>query len=436
MISRPLTLPCGAEIPNRLCKAAMTEGLADPAGQPTAALNRLYGLWSDGGAGLLLSGNVQIDGDHLERPGNVIVSEEPSASMMTALEAWAAAGTRAGNHFWAQISHAGRQCQKIVNPHPKAPSAVKLGLPGGQFGEPDPMTEEDIESVIAGFARCAKVLVNAGFTGVQLHAAHGYLLSQFLSPRSNQREDQWGGSLENRARLLLSCVARVRAAVGPEVPVAVKLNSADFQRGGFDFNESLQVAKWLEEASVDLIEISGGTYEQPRLLNLEGMEPVEEQSVAASTRAREAYFVDFAEAMRKEINIPLMVTGGLRRLDAMNAALETGCADMIGIGRPMCVMTDAPAQLLSGVSELPRFEDTLSLLPKALKFLNGIKLVRTVGAFATQYWFYEQIAALGHSGTTQVDMGVMAATKAQTKAANTWLEQRKALLGEGISASS
>ena len=428
MIDQSLTLPCGAEIPNRLCKAAMTEGLANPAGEPTAALNQLYGIWSDGGAGLLLSGNVQIDGDHLERPGNVIVDSEPSASMQAALEAWAAAGTRGGNHFWAQISHAGRQCQKIVNPHPKAPSAIKLGLPGGQFGEPQPMTEEDIESVIAGFAQCAKALINAGFTGVQLHAAHGYLLSQFLSPRSNQREDQWGGSLENRARLLLSCVSRVRAAVGPTVPVSVKLNSADFQRGGFDFNESLQVAKWLEQASVDLIEISGGTYEQPRLLNLEGMEPVEEQSVAASTRAREAYFVDFAEAMRKEINIPLMVTGGLRRLDAMNAALETGCADMIGIGRPMCVVTDAPAQLLRGTTELPRFESTLSLLPKALRFLNGIKLVRTVSAFATQYWFYEQIAALGHSGTTQTDMGVMAATKAQTKAANQWLEQRKALI--------
>jgi 2,4-dienoyl-CoA reductase-like NADH-dependent reductase (Old Yellow Enzyme family) len=292
------------------------------------------------------------------------------------------------------------------------------------------MTAADIEEVIAGFARCAKVLVDAGFTGVQLHAAHGYLLSQFLSPRSNQREDEWGGSLENRARLLLSCVGRVRAAVGPAVPVSVKLNSADFQRGGFDFNESLRVAKWLEEASVDLIEISGGTYEQPRLLNLEGMEPVDEQSVAASTRAREAYFVDFAEAMRKEINVPLMVTGGLRRLDAMNAALETGCADMIGIGRPMCVVTDAPTQLLNGVSELPRFEDTLSLLPGALKFLNGFKLVRTVGAFATQYWFYEQISALGHSGTTQVEMGVMAATKAQTKAANLWLEQRRALVGD------
>ena len=427
MINEALTLPCGAEIPNRLCKAAMTEGLADPAGRATEALQRLYGIWSDGGAGLLLSGNVQIDGDHLERPGNVIVDGQPSDAAWAALEAWARAGTRGGNHFWAQISHAGRQCQKIVNPRPKAPSAVKLGLPGGQFGEPVPMSEDDIEAVIEGFARCAKVLVDAGFTGVQLHAAHGYLLSQFLSPRSNQRSDQWGGSLENRARLLLACVARVRAVVGPRIPISVKLNSADFQRGGFDFDESLQVAKWLEAASVDLIEISGGTYEQPRLLNLEGMEPVEAQSVVASTRAREAYFVDFAEAMRREINIPLMVTGGLRRLDAMNAALETGCADMIGIGRPMCVMTDAPSQLLNGLGELPRFENSLSLLPRALKFLNVIKLFRTVGAFATQYWFYEQLAALGKSGTTRDHLGVMAATKAQTKAANEWLQKRKAL---------
>jgi len=427
MIEASLTLPCGAQIPNRLCKAAMTEGLASPQGEPTEALERLYGIWSDGGAGLLLSGNVQIDGDHLERPGNVIIDREPSEAMQRALARWAAAGTRSGNHFWAQISHAGRQCQKIVNPQPKAPSAVKLGLPGGQFGEPQPMTEEDIEAVITGFARCAKVVIDAGFTGVQLHAAHGYLLSQFLSPRSNQRQDQWGGSLENRARLLLASVSRVRAAVGPSIPISVKLNSADFQRGGFDFDESLQVAKWLEQASVDLIEISGGTYEQPRLLNLDGMEPVEEQSVAASTRAREAYFVDFAEAMHKEVSIPLMVTGGLRRLDAMNLALESGAADMIGIGRPMCVMTDAPAQLLAGVSELPRFEDTLSLLPRALRFLNGIKLVRTVGAFATQYWFYEQIAALGHQGNTLDGLGVFTATKAQTKAASQWLADRRAL---------
>ena len=426
MIERPLTLPCGASLPNRLCKAAMTEGLADPLGQATPALTQLYGLWSDGGAGLLLSGNVQIDGDHLERPGNVIIDSEPGEEAMTALRRWAEAGKRGGNHFWAQISHAGRQCQKMVNPHPKAPSAVKLGLPGGQFGEPVAMSEADIEAVIAGFARCARVLKNAGFTGVQLHAAHGYLLSQFLSPRSNQREDQWGGSLENRARALLESVRAVRDTVGPSFPVGVKLNSADFQRGGFDFEESLQVAKWLEAESVDLLEISGGTYEQPRLLNVDGIEPVEDQSVKASTKAREAYFVDFAQAMRKELTMPLMVTGGLRRLDAMEDALASGSADVVGIGRPLCGMPKAMNELLSGAAELPRFENQLSLLPSWLKFLEGINLFKTIGTFATQYWYYEQISILGHTGEIDPQLSVFKATQRQMKSAKAWVAARAA----------
>jgi len=426
MIERPLTLPCGASLPNRLCKAAMTEGLADPLGQATPALTQLYGLWSDGGAGLLLSGNVQIDGGHLERPGNVIIDSEPGEEAMSALRRWAEAGKRGGNHFWAQISHAGRQCQKMVNPHPKAPSAVKLGLPGGQFGEPVAMSEADIEAVIAGFARCARVLKNAGFTGVQLHAAHGYLLSQFLSPRSNQRKDQWGGSLENRARALLESVRAVRDAVGPSFPVGVKLNSADFQRGGFDFEESLQVAKWLEAESVDLLEISGGTYEQPRLLNVDGIEPVEDQSVKASTKAREAYFVDFAQAMRKELTMPLMVTGGLRRLDAMEDALASGSADVVGIGRPLCGMPKAMSELFAGAAELPRFENQLSLLPSWLKFLEGINLFKTVGTFATQYWYYEQISILGHTGEIDPQLSVFKATQRQMKSAKAWVAARTA----------
>ena len=426
MIEQLLTLPCGASLPNRLCKAAMTEGLADPLGQATPALTQLYGLWSDGGAGLLLSGNVQIDGGHLERPGNVIIDSEPGEEAMSALRRWAEAGKRGGNHFWAQISHAGRQCQKMVNPHPKAPSAVKLGLPGGQFGEPVAMSEADIEAVIAGFARCARVLKNAGFTGVQLHAAHGYLLSQFLSPRSNQRKDQWGGSLENRARALLESVRAVRDAVGPSFPVGVKLNSADFQRGGFDFEESLQVAKWLEAESVDLLEISGGTYEQPRLLNVDGIEPVEDQSVKASTKAREAYFVDFAQAMRKELTMPLMVTGGLRRLDAMEDALASGSADVVGIGRPLCGMPKAMNELLSGAAELPRFENQLSLLPSWLKFLEGINLFKTIGTFATQYWYYEQISILGHTGEIDPQLSVFKATQRQMKSAKAWVAARAA----------
>ena len=260
MLDQHLTLPCGVQIKNRLCKAAMTEGLATAQGIPTEALQRLYSVWSDSGAGILLSGNVQIDADHLERPGNVVIDKEPDDEMRAALTAWTQAGTQHGNHFWAQISHAGRQTQKMINPHPKAPSAIKLGLPGGQFGEPAAMTEADIEAVISGFVLCARVCKDVGFTGVQIHAAHGYLISQFLSPRSNQRDDQWGGSLENRARLLLSIVRKVRSAVGPDFPISVKLNSADFQRGGFEFTDSLQVGQWLEAASVYLLEISGGTY--------------------------------------------------------------------------------------------------------------------------------------------------------------------------------
>lgn len=412
-LQSPLQLPCGAIVPNRLAKAAMTEGLATPDGLPTPHLETLYGLWSDGGAGMLLSGNIQVDADHLERPGNVVVDREPDDVMRKALSDWAKAGTRNGNHFWAQISHAGRQTQKIVNPHPKAPSAVKLGLPGGQFGEPVALTEVEINDIVTRFAICAGAVKDAGFTGVQVHAAHGYLLSQFLSPRSNQRKDQYGGVLANRARMLLEVVRAVRECVGPEFPVAVKLNSADFQKGGFDFADSLQVARWLQEEGVDLLEISGGTYEQPKLLGVEGIEEAEPQQVAESTQRREAYFVDFALAMREHLTIPLMVTGGFRRRDAMEQALASGGADLIGLGRPMCVMTDAPARLLNDLGELPRYEEHLSLFPAWLSFLNRSQTLRTMATFAVQYWFYGQIDELGKHGKAKPEMSVFSATRQQ-----------------------
>ena len=411
LLAQKLTLPCGATVANRLSKAALTEGLATADGVPTAELNRLYGIWSDGGAGILLSGNIQVDRDHLERPGNVVIDREPDAAMRAALASWAQAATRNGNHFWAQISHAGRQTQKIVNKTPKAPSAVKLGLPGGQFGQPVAMTEEEIVEVIRRFGLCAAAVKEAGFTGVQVHAAHGYLLSQFLSPRSNLRTDQYGGSLANRARVLLEAVAAVREAVGPKFPVSVKLNSADFQKGGFAFEDSLQVVQWLEQASVDLIEISGGTYEQPKLLGLQGMEEEEQQQVAESTQLREAYFVDFAKAMQEKVNVPLMVTGGFRQRLVMEQALQTGSADIIGLGRPLCVMTDAPKQLFEGLDELPRYEESLSLLPNWLAFLGNIKTIRAVAGFAVQYWYYGQIDAIGRNGKANTELTVFKAAQ-------------------------
>ena len=423
LLTSSLTLPCGVTVPNRICKAAMTEGLATPEGLPSDELNRLYGLWSDGGAGILLSGNIQVDPDHLERPGNVIVAGLPNNEMQSALASWASVGTRNGNHFWAQISHAGRQTQTNVNKHPKAPSAVTLGLPGGQFGKPIPLTQEEIEDIVQRFAVCAKACQEAGFTGVQVHAAHGYLLSQFLSPRTNLRQDKYGGSLENRARVLLDVVEAIRGAVGPTFPICVKLNSADFQKGGFDFADSLQVAKWLEDASVDMLEISGGTYEQPQLLGVEGMEEVEEQNVAPSTVAREAYFVDFALAMQKEVSIPLMVTGGFRRRATMEEALANG-ADMVGIGRPMCVMTDAPNQLFDGLDELPRYEATLAFFPPWLSFLNRLKALRALGTFGVQYWYYAQLELLGQTGKPQPEISTLAASKRIMAQQKEWLSAR------------
>jgi 2,4-dienoyl-CoA reductase-like NADH-dependent reductase (Old Yellow Enzyme family) len=406
VIEAPLTLPCGATLPNRLAKAAMTEGLATMAGVPTPELERLYAKWSEGGAGLLISGNVQVDRDHLERPGNVIVEGTPSPALMAALTRLASAATSAGNHFWMQIAHAGRQTPAIVNAHPKAPSAVPLGLPGKQFGTPVALTEAEILALVDRFVHAAMIAREAGCTGVQIHAAHGYLLSQFLSPRANRREDPWGGSLENRARMLMEVVRRTRKAVGSDFPVSVKLNSADFQKGGFEFTDSITVAKWLADAGVDLLEISGGSYEQPKMMGVDGLEAAEAQPVAASTAAREAYFVDFAKAMRAEVSIPLMVTGGFRSRAVMEHALATGAADVIGLGRPLCVETDGPARLLGGAIELDRWEKRLHLFNGPLGALCRFDMLRAMDGFAVQYWFYAQLYSIGRSGAPDPSLSV------------------------------
>ncbi|MEJ2383738.1 MAG: NADH:flavin oxidoreductase/NADH oxidase family protein [Xanthomonadales bacterium] len=418
------TLPCGAVLPNRIAKAAMTEGLATMAGVPTPELDRLYGLWSDGGAGLLISGNIQVDRDHLERPGNVIIDGAPDAVLEAALARWARSATRGGNHFWAQISHAGRQTPKRVNPRPGAPSAVPLGLPGGQFGEPVELAAAEIENIVTRFGIAAAACRAAGFTGVQIHAAHGYLLSQFLSPRTNQRSDRYGGALENRARILLDAVAAVRAAVGPDFPVAVKLNSADFQKGGFAFEDSLQVAQWLEQAGIDLIEISGGTYEQPKLVGIAGLEDEAPQAVRHSTRLREAYFVDFAIAMREKVSVPLMVTGGFRKRAVMQEAVREGSADVIGIARPMCVDADAPRQLFAGAEALNRYEDGLSALPRWLAFLERSDTVRVFAGLSLMYWYYAQIDELARRGTARPRMSVAAAALRVMRQQTTLLRQR------------
>jgi 2,4-dienoyl-CoA reductase-like NADH-dependent reductase (Old Yellow Enzyme family) len=389
-VGEAFALPSGVRFRNRIAKAAMTEGLAGRDGVPNDAHVRLYGRWAAGSLGLSITGNVQIDRHHLERPGNVIVDAPLDAAARAAWQRWAAAATAHDTQAWVQISHAGRQTQRTVNPAPKAPSAVPLALPGGQFGMPVPLTEPEIVDLVARFAHAARVAQDAGFTGVQIHAAHGYLLSQFLSPLANRRTDDWGGSLANRARFLLETVTAVRAAVGPGFAIGVKLNSADFQKGGFAFDDCITVAAWLADLDVDLLEISGGTYEQPAMMDFAGMAPPE-QPKQASTRAREAYFVDLARALMAGRTPPLLVTGGFRSLAGMDAAIASGIA-MVGVARPLCATPDAVTDLLEGHSDsLPRPEAGLRIGPGWLGPDSSSRLVRAINGFAAQAWYYQQL---------------------------------------------
>ena len=303
MIEEPLTLPCGHTVANRICKAAMTEGLADAHDRATAAHRRLYSTWARGGAAILLSGNLMIDRRYLERSGNVVLEDD---SGLAQLRAWAQTVREGGSQLWAQISHPGRQCPRLANLTPLAPSEIQLDM-AGNFGKPRAATEVDIQDIIGRFAQTAALVKAAGLDGVQVHSAHGYLLSQFLSPRTNRRQDRWGGSLANRARLLLEVIRAVRARVGPAYPISVKLNSSDFVKGGFTLDESIQVVQWLNDADIDLLEVSGGTYEQ-----LEFFKPQPASEIRDSTREREAMFLEYAKSIKAVARMPVMVTGGFR----------------------------------------------------------------------------------------------------------------------------
>ncbi len=344
MLSNPLTLPCGLVIPNRVAKSSMTEALSDRDDQPGEALVRLYSRWAKSGAGLLLTGNIGIDVDHVVRAGDVVSIEGAPLEPWTA---WAKAASAHGAKTMVQICHAGRQTLRYVNQHPIGPSAVAGVRKFKAFAPPRAATEDEILEVIRRYGVAAKRIEAAGFDGAQVHGAHGYLLSQFLSPLTNLRTDAWGGPVENRARLLLEAVREVRRNVSPKFAVAVKLNSADFQRGGFTEEDSLQVVKLLSNEGVDLLEISGGSYEQAASFG---------EGVSASTKSREAYFLEFARKVRKVSPLPVMLTGGFRTADGANAALAENALDLVGIARPMAVVPELPLALLQGKAvEIPAY---------------------------------------------------------------------------------
>ncbi|MFC3095508.1 NADH:flavin oxidoreductase/NADH oxidase family protein [Alteromonas sediminis] len=400
ILGTPLSLPCGVELPNRLCKSAMTEGLADQHDRPTEQLFTLYRTWSQGGSGLLITGNVMVDKNYLERAGNVVLEDD---SCIDRFQAYAKAAQVAGNHCWVQLNHPGRQCPKLVNARPLSPSDVQLSLIGN-FGKPKPMDKVDIEDVIKRFIKSAELVKLAGFKGVQIHCAHGYLLSQFLSPITNKRQDEWGGSLENRARIIRRIVQGVRQSVGKGFPVGVKLNSADFQKGGFTLEECAQVAQWLAEDSVDLLEISGGTYEQ---LSLFG---VDSKDVRESTRKREAYFIEYAEKIKANASIPIMITGGFRSRQVMEKAVESGEIEMVGLARPLCTQPNCAIDLIEKrVDQLDDYESRLVLGTGMWGNNSAFDLIKAVNAFGQVGFYYWQIIRLAKGLPPQTQLGVFSA---------------------------
>lgn len=339
-IASPLTLPCGVELPNRLGKAAMSETLADMNGTPSPTLAKLYSAWGRGGAGLLLTGNVMIDRRAFVEPRNVVLEDD---SHLEAVERWARAGSANGSAMIMQINHPGRVAVAPLYRRPVGPSALRPGALGFNLRVPRELSLDDIADVRRRFVRTAELAIAAGFAGVQVHAAHGYLLSQFLSPAANQRTDAYGGSPAGRRRLLLEIVEAVRDAIGPNAILSVKLNSADFHTGGLTEDESLDVALALADAGIDLLEISGGNYEAPAQTGV----------IKASTQIREAYFLRYAELLRERCTIPLMLTGGIRTRAFMNDMLASGAVDVLGLGRPFAITPDIAAKLLEGADTVP-----------------------------------------------------------------------------------
>ena len=335
----PFTFPNGVTVQNRLVKAAMEENMAEAGQIPGRALINLYTAWANAdsaeasGPGMILTGNVMIDPTAMTGPGGVVLEHGTldNAERRKRFEDWAKAGKAGGSKFVMQISHPGRQIFAAMETQPVSASDTKVTLSGPadkMFVSARALSTDEIRGLIKRFADTALAAQAAGFDGVQIHGAHGYLVAQFLSPLTNFREDDYGGSLENRARFLREIIRAVKDRVKSDFIVGVKLNSADFQKGGFDINDSEQVVAWLNEDNLDFVEISGGSYESSAMMGHS-----QDGRINSSTQKRELYFFDFAKRISSIAKMPLMVTGGVTKRATADLALSEAGVDMVGIAR-------------------------------------------------------------------------------------------------------
>ena len=388
LLNSPFKLPNGILLQNRIAKSAMSENMGTLNNAPTKNLINAYKIWSQSEPGLLITGNVMIDSRAIGEPRNVVVEDYSNFEL---LQEWAKSIKGTKTHIWPQLNHPGRQAFSAINKKIVGPSSVSLKMGGASamFKTPNPLTENEIWDIIKRFGITAKIMKEAGFTGCQIHGAHGYLVSQFLSPLSNTRDDKWGGSIENRARFVIEIYREIRSQVGIKYPIGIKINSADFQKGGFIEEESMKVLQILSKEGIDLIEISGGTYEKPAMVGIKQKK---------STKKREAYFLDYIDKARKITNKPLMLTGGFRSAKIMEQALIEDKLDIIGLARPYCLYTNLAKDILSGNL---KYVDTP--LPS-----SGIKMLDKLGGVELP-WYELQIHRIGEGKKPNKELSGLAA---------------------------
>ncbi|CAF1166529.1 unnamed protein product [Rotaria magnacalcarata] len=351
-LAQSFVLPCGLRLSNRIVKASMEEMLGNSDNQPNEYIYRLYQRWANASFGLLLTGNVQVDDRY---PGIMTDMMIPSKDKID-IEKWKKYADTCQSHGTptiVQINHAGRQSLSGKRPlleRAIAPSPVSLSFGNNLFvrtlqqlalGTPKEMTRAQIDETIEKFVEAAELMFKAGFAGVELHGSHGYLISSFLSPKTNRRNDEYGATPKDRIRFLLRIIDAIRAVVPSTFAVGVKLNSADYSTGGLTEDEAYDQIRWIDDhGGIDFIEISGGTYEAP------AMAGSEDSRRSERTKKREAYFIEFAAKVRNTTKIPLIVTGGFRTREGMNDAIVSNACDFVGIARPVCIQFNLPQILL------------------------------------------------------------------------------------------
>jgi len=365
-LGRPLELPCGTVLKNRLIKSAMSDSLGDGAGNPTEPQMRLYERWADGGVALALIGEVQTQPYYPEKPGNLVLANGVDLSALGEL---ARRGSANSAHIWPQLGHAGALSYAPIS-RPKGPSALHI-----DDYRCEELPLDEIRELPASYESAARLAKDAGFGGVQIHAGHGFLLSQFLSPLFNRRTDPYGGSIEKRFRIIREVIDEIRTAIGPAMAAGIKINSTDQLVGGLTTEDALEVVQLLDQTSIDLIEISGGTYFPGAASSSDG------------TASSGPYFSEFARSAKDVTSVPVAVTGGFKTRSDAISVLESGRADAVGIARALALDPALADMWLSedgGEVTFPRF--------------------KAPAPGAVTAWYSMRLTALGEGAENDFDM--------------------------------